>query len=63
MIRHRQIEAQQPEDRADQPLGLTQRQPKHRPQGQSRPDRESRIMGLTTTSGAGLCLPGGNRFL
>ena len=63
MIRHGQIEPEEPQDRADQTFSLAQRQPKHRPQGHGRPDRESRIMGLTTTCGAGLCLPGGNRFL
>ena len=53
MIRHGQIEPEEPQDRADQTFGLAQRQPKHRPQGHGRPDRESRIMGLTTTCGAG----------
>jgi hypothetical protein len=30
MIRHGQIETEELEDRADQPLGLAQRQPEHR---------------------------------
>ena len=63
MIRHGQIETEQPKDRADQPLGLAQRQPEHRPQRQGRPDRQSRIVGLTATCGAGLRPPGRNRFL
>ena len=63
MIRHRQIQTQELEDRADQPLGLTQRQPEHRSQRQGRPDRQSRIVRLTASCRARLGPPGGNRLL
>ena len=63
MIRHRQIQTQELEDRADQAFGLSQRQPEHRPQRQGRPDRQGRIMGLTASCRAGLGPPGGNRLL
>jgi hypothetical protein len=40
MIRHRQIEAEELEDRANQSFRLAQRQPEHRPQGQHCADRQ-----------------------
>jgi hypothetical protein len=63
VIRHRQIKPQKLKDRANQALRLTQRQPEHRPQRQRCPDRQSRIVGLTTACGAGLGPPGGNRLI
>ena len=45
MIRDSEINAQEPQDRADQPFGLAQRQPEHRPQRQGRFDGQNRITG------------------
>jgi hypothetical protein len=41
MAEHRQIETEQPEDGADQALGLAQRQAKHGTEHQSRGDRQA----------------------
>ena len=43
-VRHRQVEAEQLEDRADQPLGLAQRQTEHSAQGQGCRDRQVRVV-------------------
>ena len=51
-IRHRQVEAEQLEDRADQPLRLAQRQTEHCPQCQSSRDRQIGVVRLTTRRGA-----------
>ena len=51
-VRDRQIEAEQLEDRADQPLGLAQRQVEHRAQGQSSRDCQVRVVRLTARRGA-----------
>jgi hypothetical protein len=56
LIWHSQIQTQELEDRADQSLCLTQCQPEHRPQRQGHPDRQSRVVGLTTSRGARLGL-------
>src|SRR5918995_5476476 len=40
MIRYSEIKTQELQDRVNQPLGLTQCQPEHRPQGQGCPDRQ-----------------------
>src|SRR5215213_6815149 len=44
VIGHRKVKPQELEDRADQALCLTQRQPKHRPECQGCSDRQSRIV-------------------
>src|ERR687897_609990 len=51
-IWHRQVEAEQLEDRADQPLGLAQRQVEHRAQCQSGRDCQVRVVRLTARRGA-----------
>ncbi len=48
MVRDRQIQAEQPEEGADQALGLAQCQTEHRPKGQRRLDRQGGVAGLTT---------------
>ena len=63
MIRHRQNQAQEPQDRANQTFGLSQREPEHRSQRQGRPDRQDRIMRLAASGRPGLGRPGGNRLL
>jgi hypothetical protein len=40
MIRYSEIKTQELQDRVNQPLGLTQCQPEHRPQGQGGLDRQ-----------------------
>ena len=62
VVRHREIEAKQLQDRADQPLGLAQRQAEHRPQCQRRGDRQIGVAGLTAPTGARLSLPGLHRL-
>jgi hypothetical protein len=62
MIRDSEIQTEELEDRADQPFGLAQRQPKHRPEGQGGPDRQDRVVRLTTACGAGFGPPSGNRL-
>ena len=52
VIRNRQIEAEQVEDRADQPFGLTQRQAEAGTQHQCHRDRQSRIVRLAAPRGA-----------
>jgi len=59
-IWHRQVEAEQLEDRADQPFGLAQRQTEHCPQCQSRRDRQIGVVRLTTRRGAWRGFPGGD---
>jgi hypothetical protein len=63
MIRHRQIQTEEPQDRADQPLGLTQRQTKHRPECQGGSDCQSRIVRLTASRCTRFSPPSGNRLL
>ena len=63
MIGHRQIQAQELEERADQSFGLAQRQPKYRPQRQRRPDRKSRVVWLTIPCPSRLGPPDGDRLL
>ena len=60
MVRHREIEVEQLQDGADQPLGLAQRQAEHSPQGQRRRDRQIGVGGLPTPGGARLSSPGLN---
>src|SRR3954462_10983620 len=58
MVRHREIEVEQLQDGADQPLGLAQRQAEHGPQGQRRCDRQAGVARLTAPAGARLSSPG-----
>src|SRR5687768_3979140 len=51
-VRYRQVEAEQLEDRADQSLGLAQRQMEHRAECQSCRDRQIRVVRLTARRGA-----------
>jgi hypothetical protein len=62
MIRDSEINAQEPQDRADQAFGLTQCQPEHRPECQGRLDGQNRIAGLTAAGRTGLGIPGCDRF-
>ena len=58
MVRHREIEAKQLQDRADQPLGLAQRQAEHHTECQGSGNRQIGVAGLTAPTGAWLSLPG-----
>jgi len=60
---HRQVWAEQLEDRADQPLGLAQRQVEHRAQGQSSRDCQVRVVRLTARRRARRGFPGSDRFI
>src|SRR5215213_1562505 len=62
VVRHGEIEIEQLEDGADQPLGLAQRQAEHRPQGQCRGDRQIGVGGLPAPGGARRCRPGRDCF-
>ena len=62
-IGHRQVEAEQLEDRADQPLGLAQRQMEHSAQGQGCRDRQVRVVRLATRRGSRRGFPGGDGVL
>ena len=62
MVRAGKIQAKQADDRADQSFGLPQRQAKHRPQGQSRRDRQGRIVRLTATGGPRFSPPSRDRL-
>jgi hypothetical protein len=62
VVRHREIEAKQLQDGADQPLGLAQRQAEHRPQGQRRRDRQIGVAGLPAPGGTRRCRPGRDRL-
>jgi hypothetical protein len=57
MAEHRQIETEQPEDGADQALGLAQRQAEHGTERQSRGNRQVGVARLTTPAGAWLSAP------
>ena len=59
---HRQIQAEQLQDRADQALGLPQRQPEHRTHRQRRRDRQVGIGGLPTWCGPRRRFPGRDRL-
>ena len=63
MVRHRQIQPHQLEQRADQPLGLAQRLVKHCPQDQRCLDGEIRVARLTARRGPRRRPPRCNRFL
>jgi hypothetical protein len=63
MIRNRQIQPEEPQDRTDQALGLAQRQPEHRPERQGCPDCQGRITRLVARCSARLGPPGGNRLV
>jgi hypothetical protein len=63
MIRHRQIQPHQLEQRADQPLGLPQRLVKHRPQDQRCLDREIRVACLSARRGPWRRPPRGDRLV
>jgi hypothetical protein len=58
VIRPREIETEQLQDRADQPFGLAQRQAEHRPQRQRCHDRQAGVARLTASAGAWLSSPG-----
>ena len=62
-VRHRQVEAEQLEDRADQSLGLAQRQMEHRAQCQSCRDRQVRVVGLTAWRRPRRRFPGGDGLI
>src|SRR4051812_8862101 len=62
-IWYRQVEAEPLEDRADQPLGLAQRQVEHSPQRQSCRNREVEVVGLTARRRARRGFPGGDRLI
>src|SRR4051812_25041522 len=59
-VRYRQVEAEQLEDRADQPLGLAQRQMEHRTQRQGCRYRQVGVMWLTARRRARNGFPGGD---
>jgi len=63
MIRHRQVKAEQLEDRADQSLRLAQRQTEHCTQRQSCRDCQIRVVRLTTRRGPRHGFPGGDRLI
>ena len=63
VIRHGEIQAQELEDRANQPFGLPQCQPEHRPERQGGSDCQGRIVGLTASCRAGFSPPSCNGFL
>ena len=54
MVGHGEIEAEQPQDGADQPLALAQRQAEHGTERQSRRDRQAGVARLTAPAGARL---------
>src|SRR3954447_5920913 len=62
VIRHREIEIEQLENGADQPLGLAQRQAEHASQRQRRGDRQIGGGGLPAPGGARRCHPGRDRL-
>jgi hypothetical protein len=60
---HRQVEAEQLEDRADQSLGLAQRQVEHSAERQSCRNRKVRVVGLTARCHPRRGFPGGDRLI
>ncbi len=58
VVRHREIEAEQGDDGADQSFGLPQRQAEHRSQRQRRRNSQGRIARLTASRGPRFSLPG-----
>ena len=63
VVRHRQIEAEQADEGADQAFGLPERQAEDGAQGQGRQDGERRIPGLPAPGRAGLGCPRSDRLL
>ena len=63
VVGHRQVEAEQLEDRADQALGLTQRQVEHCAQRQGCGNRKVGVVGLTARRGAWRGVPSRDRFI
>jgi hypothetical protein len=61
MIRHGEIETEQCDDGADQPLGLRQRQAEYSSRRQSRRDGQGRIARLAASGGSCISLPGRDR--
>jgi hypothetical protein len=61
MVWNCQIQAEQPEERADQALRLAQCQMEYRPQGQRRLDRQGGVTELAITGGAQRRPPGLDR--
>ena len=62
MVRHGEVEIEQLQDGADQPLRLAQRQAEHGSQGQRRGDRQIGVGGLPAPAGARRCRPGRDRL-
>src|SRR3954468_23373120 len=58
MVRHREVEAEQLQDGADQPLGLAQPQAENRTECQGSGNRQAGVAGLTAPTGTWLRLPG-----
>jgi hypothetical protein len=58
-----QVETEQDDDGADQPLGLTQGQTEHGPKRQGRGAGQHRILRLPAPGGPGLDLPGRDRHI
>src|SRR5271165_3431260 len=63
VIRHRESEAEQIDDRADEPFSLPQCQTEDRAHRQRRGDRQGRIMGLPAGRGSGFCTPRRDRLV
>ena len=63
VIWHRQVQAEEADDRSDQTLGLAQRKMKHRSQRQCRQDGERRIARLSAAIRPRLGAPAGNRLV
>ena len=62
-VRHRQVEAEQLEDRADQSLGLAQRQVEHSAERQSCRNRKVGVVRLTARRGPRRGFPGGDGLI
>ena len=63
MVRHAQRQAEQADDRADQPFSLAIGKTEHGAQGQRRQDRQRRIAGLATARRAWLRCPRRDRLV
>ncbi len=62
VVGHGEVEPEQAHDGADQPFGLAQGEPEHRPQGQGSQDGETRVGRLPTPGRPRLGLPGRDRL-
>jgi hypothetical protein len=63
VVRDGQDEPEQADDRTDQPLGLSQRQPEDGPERERRQHRQQRIPALSAGGRAWLGLPGCDRLV